>query len=83
MIQLSFRESQVLGFQMQAELESVKAELETQRRETEQLQQALQDSINQLQRNQQESSVTNRNNRVSHIQAHVESEKVWLTPTLW
>ncbi|XP_058641082.1 forkhead-associated domain-containing protein 1 isoform X2 [Onychostoma macrolepis] len=57
------RESQVLGFQMQAEFESVKAELETQRQETEQLQQALQDSINQLQRNQQERSVTNRNNR--------------------
>uniref|UniRef100_A0A8C1Y955 FHA domain-containing protein n=1 Tax=Cyprinus carpio TaxID=7962 RepID=A0A8C1Y955_CYPCA len=59
----TLRESQVLGFQMQAELESVKAELETQRQETEQLRQALQDSINQLQRNQQERSVTNRNNR--------------------
>ncbi|KAI2661739.1 Forkhead-associated domain-containing protein 1 [Labeo rohita] len=42
---------------------SVKVELETQRQETEQLRQALQDSINQLQRNQQERSVTNRNNR--------------------
>ncbi|XP_016397741.1 forkhead-associated domain-containing protein 1 isoform X2 [Sinocyclocheilus rhinocerous] len=59
----TLRESQVLGFQTQAKLESVKAELETHRQETEQLRQALQDSINQLQRNQQERSVTNRNNR--------------------
>ncbi|XP_026125340.1 forkhead-associated domain-containing protein 1 [Carassius auratus] len=59
----TLRESQVLGFQTQAELERVKAEQETQRQETEQLRQALQDSINQLQRKQQERSVTNRNNR--------------------
>ncbi|XP_050972336.1 forkhead-associated domain-containing protein 1 [Labeo rohita] len=59
----TLRESQVLWYQTQAEHESVKVELETQRQETEQLRQALQDSINQLQRNQQERSVTNRNNR--------------------
>lgn len=71
----SLRERQEKWTQTQAELESVKAELETQRREMENLQQALQDSVIQLQRNQQERDVTNRNNRVSHIQAHTESEK--------
>ncbi|XP_026120883.1 uncharacterized protein LOC113100311 [Carassius auratus] len=59
----TLRESQVLEYQMQTELESVKAELETQRQEMEQLRLDLQDSINQLQRNQQERSITNRNNR--------------------
>jgi len=65
MLCLSLRESQVLGYETQGELESVKAELEAQRQETDQLRQALQESINQLQRKQQERSATNRNNRVS------------------
>ncbi|XP_056319169.1 forkhead-associated domain-containing protein 1 [Danio aesculapii] len=59
----TLREKQELWTQTQAELESVKAELETQRREMDNLQQALQDSVIQLQRNQQERDVTNRNNR--------------------
>ncbi|XP_073765082.1 forkhead-associated domain-containing protein 1 isoform X2 [Danio rerio] len=59
----TLRERGELWTQTQAELESVKAELETQRREMENLQQALQDSVIQLQRNKQERDVTNRNNR--------------------
>lgn len=64
-LSLSLRESLMLGQQMQAELATIKAEQETQRQESEQLRQTLQDSIDQLQRNQQQHSVAIRNNKVS------------------
>ncbi|XP_057213108.1 forkhead-associated domain-containing protein 1 [Triplophysa rosa] len=59
----TLRESLMLGHQMQAELASMKAELETQRQESERLRQTLQDHIDQLQRNQQQHSVAIRNNQ--------------------
>lgn len=55
----------MLGHQMQTELASMKAELETQRQESGGLRQTLQDHIEQLQRNQQQHSVAIRNNKVS------------------
>ncbi|TRY82338.1 hypothetical protein DNTS_000063, partial [Danionella cerebrum] len=51
----SLREREELWSQTQAELDTVKAELQTQKRETEHLQQTLQDTISQLQRKQEES----------------------------
>ncbi|XP_077079112.1 forkhead-associated domain-containing protein 1 isoform X3 [Siphateles boraxobius] len=65
----TLRERQVLGYETQAELESVKAELEVQRQETDQLRQALQESINQLQRNQQGLSAE-RTGRISRRVGH-------------
>ncbi|XP_056628437.1 forkhead-associated domain-containing protein 1 isoform X1 [Triplophysa dalaica] len=59
----TLRESLILGHQMQAELASMKVELETQRQESEQLRQTLQDYMDQLQRNQQKHSVAIRNNQ--------------------
>nr|XP_055023654.1 forkhead-associated domain-containing protein 1 isoform X2 [Misgurnus anguillicaudatus] len=61
----TLRENLMLEHQTQAELASMKAELETQRQETERLRQTLQDHIDQLQKNQQQHSVAIRNNKGS------------------